>query len=933
MADAMNTTRFRFWLWLIRLIGVIVPRRLRADWRQEWEAELRCREALLADWDRLNWRTKFDLLRRSIGAFRDALLLQPHRMEDGMFQDLRYGARILLKQPGFSAVVLLTLALGIGVNTAFFTIFNAIVLKPLPIKDADSIVKVRGVPEGGNGRRRFSYPDYQDYSRRTQTMAGLALVSETGATLGIEKQGEAQSEREEFGYVNCQLVSSNFFSVFGANMALGRGFLPEEERTPGAHPVAVLSHYFWERAFKSDPQVIGRTIRLSGQPFVIVGVTAKEFVGPALNRPVCWLPLMMGDALSEEPQSQAPVWHSNRSAYSFDLWGRMKPGVTTEQAQAELQALTEQLSREYPGENRKATVLLRRGGSFVSMDEDEGQGQLFLILPLSVSMVLLIACANVANLMLARAARRQKEIGARLALGATRQRIIRQLLTESLLIALIGGALGLLLAWWTLNALFPVLLSQFALPRLFLASLAIDLAPDYRVFGYTLLMALLSGIAAGLAPALQASRPDLTSALKGEGSIFGERLSQSRLRNALIVLQLAFSLALLVSAGLLVRITQKLQNIDTGFETTRLFTLDVDLGHSRSQQRETLRRQLETRLRALPDVQSVSRTSRAPLAGQAATSAIALPGQTDRAHLLWARYDFVSPSHLETLGVPILSGRNFTEQEANGGARVVVVSAAAARKIWPQFKDPGQVLGQSIGVEAGEINPVASQPGDRAASPASFPVYQVIGVARDTISGIVFARRADPLIYLPLSPGNPYGEYLLVRTRTDADRVMAAARAEVAALNPDVTLTLKPTAEWFNDQSTLFRIPANIALALGLAALALASIGLYGVMSFVVAQRTREIGIRVALGAESRDILALFLKQGMRLVSIGILLGLLGGAAFARLLTVVLVDLSPFDPLTFGSVSLCLTLVALLAMYLPARRATRVDPITALRHD
>ncbi len=916
-------------LWLIRVVGVIVPRRLRDDWRQEWEAELQYREEMLAEWDRLDWRNKLDLLRRSLGAFWDALLLQPRRMEDEMFQDLRFGARMLLKQPGFSAVVILTLALGIGVNTAMFTVFNALALKPLPLKDVDSIVAVRGIPQ-----KRFSYPDYQDYSARTQTMAGLALMSEEGATLGIEraKQDEAQSEKEEFGYVNCQLVSSNYFSLFGANMALGRGFLPEEERAPGASPVVVMSHYFWERSFKSDPQVIGQTIRLSGQPFVIVGVTAKEFIGTTPNRPAFWVPLMMSDALSEATQSQSSSWHTNRNAYSFDLWGRMKPGVSAAQAQSELNALTEQLAREYPGENRKAAVQLKSAPSFASADGDEGEGQIFLILPISVGLVLLIACANVANLMLARAAKRQKEIAARLALGATRQRIIRQLLTESVLVGAAGGALGLLLAWWALNVLYPVFLSQFAVPSAFLASLAIDLEPDYRVFGFTLLMALLAGLSAGLAPALQASRPSLTSALKGEGSIFGERLSQSRLRNALIVMQLAFSLVLLVSAGLLVRNLQKLQKIDTGFETTRLFALDVELGYSRRQQTETLRQQLETRLRALPGVQSVSRVSSAPLSGQAPGSAIALPGQTDQAHLLNASYVFVSPSHLETLGVPMLSGRNFTEQEANGGARVAVVSAAAARKIWPQFNDLGQVLGQSIGIEAGEIKPVASPPTGSAASPASFPVYQVIGVARDTITGLIF-RGADPLIYLPLSPGNPSGQYLLARTRTDANRVMGAVRAEIAALNPGATLTMKPTTEWLNLQTMPFRIAANVALVLGLAALSLASIGLYGVMSFVVTQRTREIGVRVALGAEPRDILALFLKQGMRLIGPGILLGLLGGAAVARLLTVVLVDLSPFDPLAFCGVSLCLTLVALLATYLPARRATKVAPIIALRHD
>jgi len=921
----------RPYLRLIRVIGVIVPRRLRVDWRKEWEAELRYREALLAEWEHLNWKTKLDLLRRSLGAFWDALLLQPRRWEDEMIQDLRFGVRMLLRQPGFCAVVILTLALGIGVNTALFSAFNALALKPLPLKDADSVVEIHGVPQPGKRGRLFSYPDYQDYSARARTLTGLTLMSEMGATLGIEhaKQGEAQSQREEFGYVKCQLVSSNYFSLLGADMALGRGFLPEEERTPGTHPVAVLSHYFWERAFKSDPRVIGQTIRLAGQPFVIVGVTAKEFIGVTPNRPACWLPLMMRGAFQTE-QSQAQSWHTDRNVTGFNLLGRLKPGVTTAQAQAELNNLTAQLAREYPGENRKAAVRLKRAPGFVSVDEEVGQ--IFLILPLSVGLVLLIACANVANLMLARAAKRQKEIGARLALGATRGRIIRQLLTESLLIALAGGALGLSLAWWALNVLYPALLSQFEISSAFLASIAIDLDPDYRVFGFTLLVTLLTGLSAGLAPALQASRPDLTLALKGEGSVFGAHLSQSRLRNGLIIAQLAFSLTLLVSAGLLIRNLQKLQKIDTGFETTRLFTVEVDLGSARPRQTEDLRRQLEARLRALPEVESVSRVSRAPLSGQAPETAIALPRQTDRGSLFEASYDFVSPSHLETLGVPLSHGRNFSEQEANAGARVVVVSAAAARKLWPQFNDLSQALGQSIGIEAGEVKPVASPATAGAASPASFPVYQVIGVARNTITGLVF-RRDDPFVYLPLSPGNPYGEYLLARTRTEASRVMAALPAETAALNPNATLAMQATAKWQSLQTTPFRIAANIALALGLTALSLASIGLYGVMSFVVAQRTREIGIRMALGAEPRGVLALFLKQGMRLIGVSILFGLLGGAAVARLLAIILVDLSPFDPLAFGGVSLCLTLVAMLATWLPARRATKVDPMIALRHD
>ncbi len=919
---------------LIQFIGLIVPQRLRADWRQEWEAELQYREALLAEWERLNWRNKLDLLWRSTSAFWDALWLQPQRWEDEMFQDLRYGARMLLKNPGFTAVVILTIALGIGVNTALFTVFNAFALKPVPLKDVDSIVEIKGVPQPGQWARKFSYPEYRDYAARTQTLVGLALISGQEATLSIEHTGHAQpdaaqSEREEFGYVSCQLVSANYFSLFGASIALGRGFLPEEERTPGTHPVAVLSHYFWEQAFKSDPQVIGRTIRLAGQPFVIVGVTAKEFIGTAPNRPAFWLPLMMRSALSQETQSAAPSWQTDRSVLSFGMWGRLKPGVTSAQAQAEMHSLTAQLAREYPGEHSKATVRLKLAPAFESFDED---GPLLLMPPLSVVLVLLIACANVANLLLARAAKRQKEIGTRLALGATRRRIIRQLLTESMLIALVGGGLGLLLSWWSLKALYPLVLSQFDLPSTYLASIALDLQPDFRVFGYTLLLVLLAGIAAGLAPAWQASRPNLTLALKGEGSVFGEQFSQSRLRNALIVVQLAFSLVLLVSSGLLVHSLQKLQMVDLGFETARLFAVEVNLGTARARQTEDLRQQLVERLRALPDVQAVSRASRAPLSESAPTTAVALAGQTDRARMLDASYDFVSSGYLETLGVSLLQGRNFTEQEANAGARVVVLSAAAVRKLWPQFNDLGQALGQSLGIAAGEPKPVASPTAAEATAPAPLPVYQVIGVARDAITGSVLERN-DPLIYLPLSPGNPPGEHLLVRTRTDAQRVMGMMRAEIAALNPNAKLAMKTTAEWRDLQLTPFRIVTNVALALGLMALLLASIGLYGVMSFVVAQRTREIGIRVALGAEPRSILALFLKQGLRLISLGILLGLLGGAAIARLLALALVDLSPFDPWTFSGVSLCLAVVALLATYLPARRAMQVDPMVALRHE
>jgi len=852
--------------------------------------------------------------------------------------DLKFAVRQLLKNPGFTAVAVLTLALGIGVNTALFTVFNALVLKPLPLKDADSFVVVLGVAQPGQRARRFSFPDYQDYAARNQSFSGLTLMSEAGATLGIEhnqsdeRARDGQTQREEFGVVNCQLVAANYFSVLAAEMVLGRGFLPEEESTPNTHPVAVLSHYFWEHRLNRDPQVIGRTIRLAGQLFTIVGVANQEFIGTEFVRPVCWVPLMMREAFS--PTAAGANWTTDRTLTGFNMFGRLKPGVAVAQAQAELSQLTAQLAQEHPNnplsgradESRNAAVQLTPAPSFTANDNADDVGQIFLMLPLSVALVLLIACANVANLLLARAARRQKQIATRLALGATRSRIVRLLLTESVMIALAGGALGLLLAWWALSVLYPLLLASLPLPATFRVSLALNLSPDYRVFGFALLMALLAGVTAGLAPAWQASRPDLTAAIKGEGSVFGEHLSQSRLRNALIVIQLAFSLVLLVSAGLLVRNLQKLQTVDTGYETARLFTIESDLGLPRPMllgQTEALRQQLEMRLRALPDVQSVSRTSHAPLEGRAARTFVTLPGHSDAQNMPMAQFARVSDSHLPTLGVPLLHGRNFTEQEAASGARVAVINAATVRKYWPQFNDLSQAIGQSLSIR---IN------FDEAPNPATFPVYQVIGVTRDLRTGLVFSPDG-PFIHLPFQPGKSGGEYLLVRTRAEASRVMAMTYTETAALNPNATLAMRATAENVALQNMPFRLAANLALTLGLIALALAAIGLYGVMSFVVTQRTREIGVRVALGAQPHGILALFIKQGMRLIVVGMVLGLLGGAAIARLLSLILVNMSPFDPVTFFGISLCLIGVALLATWLPARRAARVDPMEALRYE
>jgi predicted permease len=858
------------------------------------------------------------------------------RLLEELWQDLRYGARMLLKKPGFTVITVIILALGIGVNTALFTIFNVFVLQPMPLKDPKSLVEIRGLNQRGERENLFSFLDYLDYRERSRTLAGIALMNKVGVTAGEmrSERDDISVLREEFGYVFSQMVTANYFTVLGAEMTLGRGFLEEEDQTPGTHPVTVLSHLFWQRYFNGDPNIIGKPIKLAGQPFIIIGVTAKEFIGTTPDTPACWIPLMMRDAVIPSGKWNYKRWLTERDANSFLMLGRLKPGATVEQARAELSLITTQIAKQHPDKQRNLGVTVKNSPGFITFAADDWAA--FMLLPVSVALVLLIACANVANLLLARASQRQKEIGVRLALGASRRRIIRQLLTESVLVAGLGGLAGLLLAVWMLKVLYPVVMARLPIPAMLRDSIVLNLDPDYRVLGFTMLMALLAGLAAGLAPALQASRPDLNSLLKDEGSTFGQHLSQSRLRNGLIVAQIAVSLTLLISAGLLVRNLLKLQTIETGIQATNLFSAVVDLSEPNPQRQMQLRRQLADRLRTLTGVLSVSQALRQPLSGSAATTPITLDNQAHNPDQpLRAKYNFVSPSHLATLGVPLLRGRNFTEQEANTGAPVVVINESTVHKLWPQLKDPGAAIGKQIGIGAAAMKADADNMQAKTASGIvtnNFPQYEVIGIAGDTRSGWVM-QPDDTFLYVPLIPDNPLGEYLMVRTQGDPNSAMAAVRGEAAALDLRLNVALQRTAEHLELQMIPFRIAARIATTLGVLALFLAAVGLYGVMSFVVTQRKREIGIRMALGAEPRTVVALFVRQGLRLIACGVALGIAGGAGISRLLAAALVNMSPLDPLAFGGVSVCLTLVALLACYIPTRRATKVDPMIVLRSE
>jgi predicted permease len=837
-----------------------------------------------------------------------------------LLQDLRFGTRALVKRPGFTLVAVVTLALGVGVNTALFTVFDALALRPLPLKDPARLVNVYGLDAKGARRPLYSYADYLDYRERAASFEGLAAMNKAAVPLGEDApvaHGDIPSA--DVQYAPLQLVSGNYFRVLGAGLALGRAFSAEESERPGAQPVIVLSEWFWRRHFGADTSVAGKTLKLRGETFTVVGVAERGFVGTSPDAPAGWVPLMTRDLLLPEGSWNYGRWLTERDADSFTLVGRLKPGVSRERAAAEVALVARGLATEYAGEGRKTAATVESGMTFFRLTAET----LPLVAPLAVAVgfVLLIACANVANLLLARAASRRKEIGVRLALGATRARLVRQLLTESLLLSALGGAAGLLLAVWTLDALYPFVLSSLPLPAGLKESFALELAPDFRVFGFTLLASLAAGLAAGLAPALQSSKTDLTDALKEEAASQGGRVARSRLRSALVVTQVAVCMTLLVGAGLLVRNALNLSALDTGLDTKHVLSAAVGLKKGAGERRNEAeaRRLLAERLRALPGVVSVAQAYAQPLAGAPPVTNVSTEGggAGAGAATTGANYNLVSADFFDALGLRVVRGRAFNEAEANSGARVVVVSESAARRLWPGE----DALGKRLAIDAARA--------DSKSGPA--PPFEVVGVARDTRSGWVW-RKDETFLYMPLRPGGAQGSYLLLKTEGDPRALGAAVRREAARLG-GLLVSVRGVEDSLEFQAAPFRALALVAGFLGALAMLLAGVGLYGVVAFLVSRRTREIGIRVALGARPRNVIGLFLRQGGRLVAAGLLLGVLGGAAVSRMLASALVDLSPLDPLTFFAVSLFLASVALAACYVPARRAAKVDPMEALRYE
>jgi len=896
-------------LWLIKFIGVIVPRRLRADWRQEWEAELRYREALLSEWDNLNWKTKLDLLRRSLGAFRDALLLQPRRLEDEMFQDLSYGARMLAKSPGFTAVAALSLALGIGANTAIFSLMDAVLLRMLPVRQPEQLVLVNTAQTTGL-ENQYSYPVYEQFRDQQRSFAGIFASSFVDRWNIKTPTPGANGEPES---VEGALVSGSYFSVLGVKPAMGRVFTMEDDRAPGGHPVAVISHRYWQRRWAGDPAAIGRTFTLNDTAFTIIGVAPPEFFGVSVGQaPDLWVPTMM------KPQVYPGRNGLTDRGYTWaQIFGRLKPDVGLQQSQADLNLVFQrmqsqedisQLSPQRQQEFRSQRIELTPAGKGLSELRRRFSQPLGILMAV-VALVLLIACANVANLLLTRAAARRKEIAVRLALGASRLRLIRQLLTESALLAFLGGALGLLFAYWSGGVLL-------ALASTGTSPIPLDISPNPRILAFTIAVSMFTGILFGLAPALRATRVDLTPALKDTAPGSGgnaARYSFITGGRLLIVTQVTLSLLLLVGAGLFIRTLRNLKNQDAGFNREQVLIARIDAGGHKGEQLTDLYRKLFERINALPGARSASFAFQVFRGGESGICCIAIQGapplpEADRR----VNAGYVAPKFFETMGTPLLQGRDFNLGDNENAQPVAVINEAAARHYFPD-ESP---IGKRFLWLKKEI--------------------EIVGVVKDA-KHYGLREQAPRMFYLPLfQRGRP--NFLAARVAGDpmgkGAGIIAALRDEARAVDPKLSLLEITTLSAQVDASLVQeRLIATLSGFFGLLALSLSSVGLYGVMSYTVSRRTAEIGIRMALGASAGRVMRMVLRETLLWVALGVALGLGAALATTRWVESLLFGLKPNDPLTIGLAATVLLAVAAVAAYLPARRASRVDPMAALREE
>jgi len=812
-----------------------------------------------------------------------------------LWQDLRYGVRMLLKHPGFTFIAVLTLALGIGVNTALFSVVNAVLLRPLPYAEPERLVQLyEANAQQGFDRFAFSLANFVDHRDQQSGFEQMAAYHRWNANL----TGAGEPER-----VQVAIVSANFLPLLRVQPLLGRGFLTEEE-TPGKDNVAVLSYGLWQRRFGADPGVLNKSVNLSGYVCTVVGVLPADFQFP--------------DPFGRNPLSEAapkvdllaPIAYDpknlgDRGSHFLQVLARLQPGVELAQAQTELRAIAGRLEQQYPDRNKGWTVNV-----FALQDEVVRTVRPALLLLLAaVAFVLLIACANVSNLLLARAAARQKEMAIRLALGAPRARLLRLLLTESLLLALAGGAAGLALAYWAMRAFISF--SPANVPR------TDEIRLDGMALLFTFSITLLTSVAFGLLPTLRASKAGVHTTLKKGGRQAGNRGGRPRTRGLLVVAEVALSLLLLIGAGLMIRTFISFQRVDPGFRTDNLLTMKLALPfkkYPQPHQQVAFYRQVIERVRALPGVQEVGAVSDLPLVeggffafiieGRASASAQDDPSAVWRA---------ITPDYFRTMGMRLRRGREFTEQDQPGAVEVIVINETMAASFWPG-EDP---IGKRIQI-------YDSQP---------MPWREIVGVVNDTKEAGLGAP-TRPEIYVPFSQRPRTAMTLIAHTAAGPEQLAGAMRAAVQTVDPEQPVfRISTMQQFFSAEVAVPRATMFLLGALAVAALILAAVGIYGVMAHAVTQQTHEIGIRTALGATQRDVLRLVVGQGMTLSLIGVVIGLAGAFALTRLMTSLLYGVSATDPATFTVIALLLTGVALFACYIPARRATKVDPLVALRYE
>jgi macrolide transport system ATP-binding/permease protein len=798
-------------------------------------------------------------------------------------QDIRFTLRLLRRNPAFSAIAIATLALGIGLNTVAFTFFNAFVLRPLSVREPEALVRLNALDR--NGRlQNFSIAEYRAIRNRDDVFAGVVALGPLPVSIGDAVAGRAATDYHiipsGYQFAFGLTVSGNYFSVLGGQPALGRLLTPEDDLTPRAHPVLVLSESFWRRRFAGDATLVGRSIRLNGHRYEVVGVVAGEFAGTQPNVPDFWVPLAMRGQLHGDSDDRL---YNDPDYRSVGLYGRLKPHVLPAQAAAAINATAAGIDT---AANRTARITVTDASTFVNLKEF-----MPLVVPLSlaVGLVLVIACANVANLLLARAVGRRREIEIRLAVGSSYRRLIRQLITESAVLGVLGGMAGLLASHVAIRAGYAAVLSRVPLPSGYKDAFTIDLNPDWRIFAFVFAVSIAAAVVFGLAPALNSARATVTHV-------------RSRFRDTLVAAQVGICLALLVGSSLLLRSMWFVEAMDPGFPTAHLYSASPGLtGEAGSLDDRSAAVQLVARLADLPEVQSVSTCYNLPLSGMS-------PQAELRNAALRVAYNNVGPGYFRTVGIPLVRGRDFTEDEARTDAPVAIVSEGTASRLWPAE----DALGKTIQLADADV------------------ARQVVGIVSNARVGLLW-RPEDAYVYLPIGSRPAYA--IFRAPSWTASAAESTLRTAAAGIHPALKAPVRAIDESFEQTYAPFRFLAAAAGLIAALTLALASVGLYGVVSLMVSLRTHEIAIRMALGAMSRDVMRTVFRSSLRLVAVGVAIGLAGGLVFAKLMEVALIGVRPFDPVAFASTSALMAFVAALATWPPARRAAHVDPMVTFRRE